>query len=180
MTRLTARPQLPEAANAIVMQEGAGSLTLDAVARHAGLSKGGVLYHFPTKHALLRAMVEGRLEEFEGAVEEAFKSEGEGPGGWLRAFIRASTAHPGPPRESAAPLLAAIAHDAGLLGLVQERMARWHLRGAEGVDPTRARLLQLAADGLFWSELLGLAPPTGEARDRVVKLMLELAEDAAS
>lgn len=166
-----------QTANAIVMREGAGSLTLDAVGRDAALSKGGVLYHFPTKNALLRAMVEGWLDEFDAAVEGALAAEGEARGGWLRAFIRVSAAHLGPSRESAAPLLAAIAHDMELLELVRERTERWHLRATEGMDPARATLLRLAADGLFWSELLGLAPPTGALRDRVVALMLDLMED---
>ena len=34
------------------------SLTLDAVGAATGVSKGGVLYHFPTKEALVAALVE--------------------------------------------------------------------------------------------------------------------------
>jgi len=179
MKRSSARSLLLQTANMIVMRDGAANLTLDAVARQAALSKGGVLYHFPTKNALLRAMVEGWLDEFDAAVEGVLADEQEVRGGWLRAFIRASAAHPGPARESAAPLLAAIAHDMELLELVRERTERWHLRATEGQDPARATLLRLTADGLFWSELLGLAPPTGELRDRVVALMLDLVEDGA-
>jgi AcrR family transcriptional regulator len=179
MTKPSARQRLLHAANAIVMREGAGTLTLDGVAREAALSKGGVLYHFPTKNALLRAMVEGWLQEFDAAVEVAFAEEEERPGRWLRAFVRVSATHHGPSRELAAPLLAAVAHDIGLLDLVRERTARWHLRAAEGMDPARATLLRLAADGLFWSELLELAPPTGKLRARVVSQMLELMEEIA-
>jgi AcrR family transcriptional regulator len=180
MTKLSARQQLLDAANAIVIREGAGTLTLDSVAREAALSKGGVLYHFPTKNALLRAMVQGWLQEFDAAVEEAFAKEQERSGRWLRAFIRVSASHQGPSREIGAPLLAVVAHDIGLLEVVRERTARWHLRAMEGIDPARATLLRLAADGLFWSELLELAPPMGKLRSQVVAQMLELVEGIAN
>ena len=52
-----------EVSNVIVgtgslVKTGAGKLTLDAVAERAGLSKGGLLYNFPTKDALLQAMIQ--------------------------------------------------------------------------------------------------------------------------
>ena len=39
-----------QAAYRVVELRGATSLTIDAVAAESGLSKGGVLYHFPNKH----------------------------------------------------------------------------------------------------------------------------------
>ncbi|WP_269770428.1 TetR/AcrR family transcriptional regulator [Rhodobacter sp. CZR27] len=39
-------------------------MSLDAVAATAGVSKGGLLYHFPSKHALLRALVEDHVGAF--------------------------------------------------------------------------------------------------------------------
>ena len=51
------RHKILETAVAIVDTNGAAHLTIDAVAAHAGLSKGGVLYHFPSKRALLEAML---------------------------------------------------------------------------------------------------------------------------
>jgi AcrR family transcriptional regulator len=45
----------------VVQARGAGSLTLEAVADVAGVSKGGLLYHFPTKDALIDGMVADAL-----------------------------------------------------------------------------------------------------------------------
>ncbi|MFZ1990970.1 MAG: helix-turn-helix domain-containing protein, partial [Alphaproteobacteria bacterium] len=64
MKRSTAREPILSAAGRVIAEMGARHLTLDAVAREAGVSKGGLLYHFPSKDALLAAMVEdfcGRL-----------------------------------------------------------------------------------------------------------------------
>ncbi|SWD32702.1 transcriptional regulator [Klebsiella pneumoniae] len=46
------------AASEIVKEEGVVKLTLEAVAQRAGVSKGGLLYHFPSKEALIKGMVE--------------------------------------------------------------------------------------------------------------------------
>ena len=40
------RRRLLDAATAVVRRDGARALTLDAVAAEAGVSKGGLLYHF--------------------------------------------------------------------------------------------------------------------------------------
>ena len=52
-------------------RDGAQALTLDAVAAEAGVSKGGLLYHFKTKRELLDAMLEGWLEEFAAEIDAA-------------------------------------------------------------------------------------------------------------
>ena len=46
-------------------------MTLDAVAERAGISKGGLLYNFPSKDALLQAMINRMMEALEGARERA-------------------------------------------------------------------------------------------------------------
>ena len=51
------RDRILAAAMAVAKESGAGRLSLDAIARRAGVSKGGLLYHFPKKDALMRALV---------------------------------------------------------------------------------------------------------------------------
>ncbi len=45
--------------------------------REAGVSKGGVLYHFRTKEALTEAMIERFIDRFDTAVDEAAASRPE-------------------------------------------------------------------------------------------------------
>ncbi|WP_371362004.1 hypothetical protein SRRS_32680 [Sporomusa rhizae] len=53
MTKKTeTKEQILRAAAEIINVEGVFSLTLEAVAKKAGISKGGLLYHFPTKDDL--------------------------------------------------------------------------------------------------------------------------------
>src|SRR5215212_6184568 len=60
--RPSSRERILDAAAELVREVGAGRLTLDAVAERAGLSKGGLLYNFPTKEALLQGMLERIVE----------------------------------------------------------------------------------------------------------------------
>ncbi len=58
---MASRPSLYEhildAAEEIVLESGAAHLTFDAIAKRVGISKGGLLYHFASKEALLKAMI---------------------------------------------------------------------------------------------------------------------------
>jgi AcrR family transcriptional regulator len=160
-----------------VLREGAGRLTLDAVAREAGLSKGGVLYHFPTKEELLRAMVERWLEDFDAALREKLSQERRAPGAWTRAFVRVSAEDPLDIWGGGAGLFAAIAHDPALLGIVRGRFEEWQRRVEDdGLDPALATVVRLATDGLWWSEVFDFAAPRGALRERVVQRVLAMIE----
>ena len=87
-TSAATRERLLAAAAAVVRREGARGLTLDAVARQAGVSKGGLLYHFPGKRELVRGLVADWMDRFEAEVD-AEAAPG-GTGGWTRAYLHAS------------------------------------------------------------------------------------------
>jgi AcrR family transcriptional regulator len=65
------KTEILKAALDLIRRSGAPSLTIDAVAVEAGFSKGGVLYNFPTKDALITGMVEYLAGQFEAEVLEA-------------------------------------------------------------------------------------------------------------
>src|SRR5664279_3032057 len=90
----TTKRRILDAAEQVVLRDGVGHLTLEAAAHEAGLSKGGVLYHFPTRDALVAAMVARIIEQFEddiAAYLPAPGSPGHGrPGAFARAYLRAT------------------------------------------------------------------------------------------
>ena len=55
----------------ILLTEGPASATLDAVAEQAGVSKGGLIYHFPSKSDLLASFGQRVLERIDAATEQA-------------------------------------------------------------------------------------------------------------
>ena len=98
--------RLLDAAERIVLREGALHLTLDAVAAESGLSKGGLLYHFRSKDDLVRGMIQRLHEEYEAEVERLAAADPNPCGRLMRAMLRAS--FPARPARTSPNILRAI------------------------------------------------------------------------
>lgn len=175
--RTDTRQRIFTAATRVVRERGVGRLTLDAVARTAGVSKGGLLYHFPSKEALLIALAEEVIAQFETVIaQEAEADSGPVAGRWVRAYARASLDLSRDELDLTAALLAAAGSDPALLAPWRTAFSRWQTRiNADGLDPTTATLVRLAVDGLWLADLLGLAPLDTTLRERVATELLRLA-----
>jgi AcrR family transcriptional regulator len=185
-SKTSTRETLLRAAIRVVQQGSVASLTLDAVAREAGVSKGGLLYHFPSKDALIKGLVSQFIAEWNRAMDWEFERdpEPELPGRWLRAYIRSCFANYdaeeystlGLTQGDVAGFLVAISSDAELLEDVYKEYEIWDEKCLnDGIDPAVATVVRLAADGLYFSEAFHLAPPTGEAKRKVMESLLALA-----
>lgn len=177
--RPSSREAILDAAEAVVAEQGAARLTLDAVAERAGVSKGGLIYNFPSKEALLEAMVSRLLEEFEeqrAAVSARLSGEKNRE---LKAFLSATLeAHGRDPRISMA-ILAASANAPKLLDPVREQVcSKFREIAAACSDFERAAIVSFAADGLWLQEILQMSPLTAEQREKVVAELFRMAEEA--
>jgi AcrR family transcriptional regulator len=160
------RGKLLDAAAAVSRRDGPQALTLEAVAAEAGVSKGGLLYHFKSKRELLDGLVVRWLDEFQDDIDAAGD-------GFVAGYVRASDGA----KAEESGLLAALVADPAVLGVVRDRYATWQDRVAtEGGDPVEATVARLAADGLWLADLLGMAPPHGELRERVLARLLDLCD----
>ncbi|MGA7203155.1 MAG: helix-turn-helix domain-containing protein, partial [Specibacter sp.] len=52
------RTEIIASAVTLARTEGLGAVTYEAIARNLGISKAGVVYHFPQRRDVLRAMVD--------------------------------------------------------------------------------------------------------------------------
>jgi len=170
--------RLLDAAERLVAERGASHLTLDAVAAEAGVSKGGLLYHFPSKSALLEGMVRRHLRELDARAAELAAAAWAGPGdppteqhvaARIRAVLEKGATH----RAVGAAMLAAAAGNPALLAPCREqcRVAIERMRTLP-LPFAQVAILQLAVDGLMLSELLQLSPYTAEERGRIVEAIL--------
>jgi len=176
-----ARERILEAAERVVGDVGAARMTLEGVAQAAGVSKGGLLYHFPTKEALLGSLAKRYVEGMVDCVEQAKSGMGETSARELKACIvgvldpqaRAKV------RGMGAALFAAAANDLALLEVIRERIANV-MRQLEdsNVDFARAAIVTLAIDGLIMRESLRISSFTDEQRQLVVQQLLQIADEA--
>ena len=172
--RFDTRYAILRAATAVVRARGAGSLTLEATAEGAGVSKGGLLYHFPTKDALIEGMVEDALARLEADVDRAVETEPPGSGRWLRAFVKITFAAE-PEHDVSAGVMAAAAVNPELLAPVGAYFGRWHERSiSDGIDPTVAIVVRLACDGLWFADLFDAAPPDNRLRVDLLQSLLQM------
>ena len=175
MDTSTTKYTILQAACRLIQREGVGRLTLDAVAHEAGVSKGGLLYHFPNKEALVEGMVRYLLDEFEQAIGRAYEREASTSGAWLRAYIRASTGDDYEDIDNASALLAAAANNPALLEPLREQYLKWQEQTEhDGLPPSRATIIRLALDGLWFADMFGFASPTGKLREQVIAELFAL------
>lgn len=154
-----ARTRILDAAEAIVQARGVAALTLEAAARDAGVSKGGLLYHFASKEALLAGMLNRLGDAIREEFETTVAAQAEGPGRVARALLHwafqdAACEHH---ERAAAVFLAAFHHDRALLDPVRETFAEMRrLLAADGLPPGFGQAVMCATDGLFMSRVFGL------------------------
>jgi AcrR family transcriptional regulator len=175
--RSATRDVLLRAASQVVLDKGVDALTLDAVARQAGVSKGGLLYHFPNKDALVENMIEHLIQEFESVLQTEFdQDDAPGtPGQWVRAYIRATLRFSKLSLALVARLSSIAADSPKLLEIIQVYDQQWRQRlEASGIDPTKATIIQLAADGLWFSEVFQFGTPDEPRLTQVVETLLAM------
>lgn len=182
--RASARERILEAAEKVVIEIGAGNLTLEAVAAAAGVSKGGLLYHFANKEALLKGMVDRHMDQEAERVAAVHRRLGGAPATYLRAFVEAAIAMSGKDLHSPAAsrsFLAAAANFPSLLDRPRREFAEHfdQLRSAGG-NFALAAVVSLALDGLYFGDIFEFSALTAAERDRLTAELLKLAGQAAA
>src|SRR5437868_5504139 len=123
------RDRLLDAAERVVVRDGVQNLTLEAVAREAGVSKGGLLYHFHTKSELVIAIVERLASNCDAGHKRIGDEDGESAGAFTRAYVATRSEGPGPHESPIhVALLAAAGTDREYLAPIRKRCAEWQSR----------------------------------------------------
>lgn len=171
----SSRARILKAASELAAESGPGNLSLDAVAARAGLSKGGLLYNFPTKAKLLEAVVEDHLARFEGELVEATDARAGEPNALALAYLTLARRKENFKESPPAGLLAAMAEDPGFLAPVK-RFNRALLDRIEAATRNKdaALIAFLAIEGIRSTQLLGLDVLTEKERDAALDGLIRL------
>lgn len=157
-----------EAALETIRMAGVPALTLDAVADQAGLSKGGLLYNFPSKDALIRGMVEFLAGKYESEIAVARDSNGASGCPTLAAMVDVTEGWLRQQRDVARAILPATADKPELRQPFID--AKLRLRGAimdETQDLGGALAIWTSLEGLHFSEAHCVSTLTDDDRAAV-------------
>ncbi|MDF2688440.1 MAG: hypothetical protein K0Q80_1405 [Microvirga sp.] len=150
------RDRILDAAEGLILTRGVAGFTLDGVARAAGVSKGGLLYHFRSKESLISGMQRRMASRMAETLREA--KAGSEP--VLQAFVRHLRRDYERGGRSFAPLLLAREREEPCEEL-RALMACIARESGDG-DGKGSTLLVLAAFGLILSSLARLPCPLPE------------------
>eukprot|EP00752_Nemacystus_decipiens_P013227 g11716.t1 len=176
------RAALLRAAARLLVERGPQAATLDAVARAACVSKGGLLHHFAGKQALLEALSEDLMTRFAARVAEADACGPKSRGAAARAYLRATAAMIGDPEDMAlwrGLLMAEIAEPDARSAWRDWTAEQGRLdRSDDAADPTALLICRLASDGLWLADMLGLYGIDPAARAAIVARLDRLTDAA--
>lgn len=165
-----ARDAVLDAFEELLIDVGERAATLDAVARRAGVSKGGLLYHFPNKEALITATLE-RLDRLAGEDLAAMADAKEGAAAY---FIRSSLWSDTPMDRSfvAATRLAEVAHEEARRRFAAIQQHWLDLIGKD-VGTAMAKAVLYMGDGLYFNAMWESGPSgnPGNRREDVEELL---------
>jgi len=174
-----ARERVLDAYESILLTDGERAATLEAVAKTAEVSKGGLLYHFASKDDLTSGLVQ-RLSELTDADLARMRSAADGPVAYyLRTSVMEDDA-----LDRALIALTRLAQSGSAMAsdALRDSRTRWadairpHVRDQAALD-----LVMLVGDGLYFNNSLTSPPaergaagdlvPTGAALVRLVELV---------
>jgi len=166
------REALINSAIQLLQVDGVNALTLDAVAKKANTSKGGLLYHFPNKQALIEGIVQDIYEKFS---EEFFiLVEKETKNRYTKAYIKLcfddlskhSDLYVG-------SMVVPFLENKNVQEIYQNILD--HLKQDE-LDDTTVDLIRLTIDGVYYNKFSTLAPLTEVEMDEIKQRLYRLAK----
>ncbi|WP_119460422.1 TetR/AcrR family transcriptional regulator [Rhodospirillaceae bacterium SYSU D60014] len=175
--RPSSKERALDAALEIVLESGAGHLTFEALAEKSGISRGGLLYNFPSKQALLKDLVRRYIEQCRQEIDAIEADRPPTLNSAIRKLVEQRLSSPPHDRRAAGSMLAAMAEDPALVEPVREHHEELanEIR-ATSERPDLAFVAWMALEGLFFQELFGLSPMSSEERVSLIERIRELAD----
>ncbi|MAT04074.1 MAG: hypothetical protein CL424_03405 [Acidimicrobiaceae bacterium] len=168
MARPSNRDLILDTLEQVIVDRGASSVTLELVAEEAGVSKGGLLYHFPSKSA----MFHGLLDRCDAQIDEELTSAPDDPAELVRWTIGLAYGS----AERPSRLWQAVIDSSGSGDdTYDERLVAIIERSYEPLDrlgSVAAAHTRLVADGLYFGPYMGTPTPAIELVEGVVETII--------
>lgn len=172
------KEKILDATNKIISEKGLSSFTLDEVAKEAGISKGGLLYHYPSKDKLMAGLIENYMKVIDSMISKSDdNSSNESMADWFISYVREQLNQTIINSNIANGILAAVALNPELLKPVLESRKQMYARQIKSKDPILTLILGFACDGIVFSNLLGIDVIPAETKIELEKRLVSLLEE---
>lgn len=174
------REQYVEAARRIAVERGASRLTLDAVGKLLGASRGAITHNFHAKRDLVAAMVEEAAQVTTRIVDEEIEANAQHPNPVLAGTIGAIRHRMAELRAAWHGVAeAANAEDPPMLDVYRRMCVEfWDRLRPTLQDPVAGLVVWMATEGMIALEMVDAQTYSPEQRDLLLQRLLTLAETA--
>ncbi|MHA7146010.1 TetR/AcrR family transcriptional regulator [Arthrobacter sp. TmT3-37] len=170
----TSRERILDSFENALIRDGERAATMEAVAAAADVSKGGLLYHFPSKEAL----VEGLADRLRGLADRDRESMASAPDGAARYYVRTSVFEDSALDRALVSMarLAQQGHPTAKASLA-EIQERWlDALEAQLGDRTTARAVKLLGDGLYYDAAFFASAGSGRTSPEEIAELLDVVD----
>lgn len=166
------RDVLLDAAEAVILRDGMSNMSIEAVAAEAGISKGGLLHHFPSKDRLVEGMVLRIIAKWKQDYANAVEQQPPGPARHTRAMLNQCAScreeMDDRMRRSSSALFAALMQNPALVKPLHDTYAEILQKvRQDGLPIAVGETVAAALDGLWFHWVTGLVELTDERVGRV-------------
>lgn len=171
------RDVIIDAAEKLVAEQGAAHLTFDALGQETGISKGGLLYHFANKDALLAAMLERMVAQFDQLRAHFRDQLNDDPRKELKSILLASLNSDAECAQLSSGMLAVAANNPELLEPLQSHVRQTFetIKNATA-DSQLAELLFFSVHGARLFEQLQLCQHCQADREQFAQKLMALVD----
>jgi len=182
-SEINLRDKILQAACKLIEEQGMTHFTLENIAQRANVSKGGLLYHFPSKEILVQAMIEIFLKELKSSLRKDFLLSSQEndrtiqPINWLKNYIHICFNQKIYLNQYKYAILAALTMDPKFLLPVRKFINESQEEMLSLDFSTIATMIRLTCEGLWLSELFGFQMVDDRTRINIKQKLLDLLDE---
>ena len=176
MPRKSSKNAILDALERVIARQGLAATTIEAVAAEAGVSKGGLFYHFASKRDLLLRLMDRYHNHFFALRGEIVETLPDTPNRLMKASLLASLRHPAKYNTNIGNVIA-LMDDVELRERVSAmKKSVFEEITANSKRPELIALAFLAVDGLWVMDMVGGGHYNPEFQQKIVDELMRLVD----
>lgn len=180
--RSSNRKNILAAAISVINREGITGVTFDAVAAEAGVTRGGMMYHFPSREALIKAINQELADQWRTSLELCVGQPVAETTAEQRYLAYARTSAQSATRAEMLYLLDAV-NNPELIAPWDEVFKQWATPAPADLDDPAAMavfIARLAADGLWVHGSLSSPPLSADVRKKIADALARMIQSVSA